>query len=144
MPYCCRCGNVAAAADQYCARCGAPQRSTYDLALGISPRTASILCYIPWFGWIAAIVVLASATFRYHRAVRFHAFQGLYLFVLLLIIDWVLAPMMLFAPLMHLPIAGTLKLAMLGLSIFMMIKASHEEYFVLPVVGELAEKSLSQ
>jgi hypothetical protein len=60
---------------------------------GVSPRTASLLCYIPILGWIVAIVVLASARFRDNARVRFHAFQGLYLFVAWLIVDWVLSPM---------------------------------------------------
>ena len=59
---------------------------------GISPRTASLLCYIPILGWIVSIVVLASARFRADSRVRFHAFQGLYLFVAWLIVDWVLGP----------------------------------------------------
>ena len=59
----------------------------------LNPKTASILCYIPWVGWVAAIVVLASDRFRHDRAVRFHAFQGLYLFVAWLIADQVIRPM---------------------------------------------------
>ena len=109
----------------------------------MSPRAASVLCYIPWFGWIAAIIVLASGRFRDNRAVRFHAFQGLYLFVVLMLIQWVLGPVMAFGPHAPFPLVGMLKIAMLALSIFMMVKASHDQYFVLPVVGELAERSLS-
>jgi uncharacterized membrane protein len=33
----------------------------------ISPRTASICCYIPGIGWIASIIVLASQKFRKDR-----------------------------------------------------------------------------
>src|SRR5574342_964278 len=94
MPYCVRCGNQVGEADAYCARCGAPQGATppspgpsrtrtgrSDFLAGLSPRAASVLCYVPWVGWIAAIVVLAADNFRNNRTVRFHAFQGLYLFV---------------------------------------------------------------
>ena len=77
MPYCCQCGTMVGAADIYCAKCGARQAagasSAYgvppppqqDYLSGISPRTASLLCYVPVAGWIAAIVVLASARFRH-------------------------------------------------------------------------------
>src|SRR6266545_3098237 len=89
MPFCSKCGNQVDAADRFCARCGSPQPVTagpqhtrpVDPLSGISSRTASILCYIPVVGWVPAIVILAAQRFRNDRAVRFHAFQGLYLFV---------------------------------------------------------------
>ena len=43
-------------------------------------------------GWVAAIIVLAADRFRHDRILRFHAFQGLYLFVAWLIADHVLGP----------------------------------------------------
>src|ERR1700719_5429871 len=106
MPYCCKCGNSVTDADAYCAGCGCAQPGAahqgpphsgparpgpapgLQYVNGISSRTASLLCYIPIVGWIAAIVVLASARFRGEHNVRFHAFQGLYLFVAWLIVDW--------------------------------------------------------
>jgi len=95
MPYCCQCGNQVAETDIYCRRCGArqpaPERVPPPLE-AISPRTASVLCYVPLLGWIAAIGVLASRRFRQNRTVRFHAFQGLYLFVAYLIVEWVVGP----------------------------------------------------
>ena len=39
-----------------------------------------------------SIIVLAADKFRTNRAVRFHAFQGLYLFVAWLIVQQVIAP----------------------------------------------------
>src|SRR5512143_3964323 len=101
MPFCSQCGNSVGTADKYCGRCGAAQpsaagspgapRRASDPLGGISARTASILCYIPGIGWIAAVVVLAADRFRHDRAVRFHAFQGLYLFVAWLLNQWVLS-----------------------------------------------------
>ena len=58
----------------------------------MTPRTAAILCYIPVVGWIAAVVVLATDQFRRNRTLRFHAFQGLYLFVAWLIVSEVIGP----------------------------------------------------
>lgn len=147
MPFCCQCGNQILDTDQYCAKCGARQtgaRTAVDLAASFTPRTASILCYLPWVGWIAAIVVLASNTFRNNRTVRFHAFQGLYLFVAWLIVQWVFAPLSFFTRGPHIPIAGLLQLAILVVWIFMIIKTSQEQVYSLPVIGELAEKSLSE
>jgi uncharacterized membrane protein len=149
MPYCSQCGNPAGAAEVYCTRCGArqpvepaaPPAAANPLS-GIQPRTASILCYIPGVGWIASIVVLASERFRKERAVRFHAFQGLYLFVAWLMNDWVLRPMLRMVPRLH--IYSIVEVVLLGMSIFMMVKASHEETYPLPLFGELAQRSVAE
>ncbi len=157
MPYCCQCGSVVGERAGFCAQCGAPQftpaqtsppaQPLGDYLSGISPRTASLLCYIPLVGLIAAIIVLASARFRYDPKVRFNAFQGLYLFVAWLIADWVLSP------LLGWPFGGfgiykilpaLLKAAIFAAWIFMMIKTSQDEYFKLPVLGDLAEKSVAE
>src|SRR5579871_1877882 len=98
MPFCSQCGHQVGATQAYCASCGARQPQDFvgasplarDPLSGISPRTASILCYVPTVGWIAAIIVLASHRFRHMPTVRFHAFQGLYLFVAWLMNDQVL------------------------------------------------------
>jgi uncharacterized membrane protein len=74
--------------------------------------------------------------------VRFHAFQGLYLFVAYLIEDWVLKPM--FTAIPHVHINGIVDAVLVGMSIFMIIKASHDEAYALPIIGELAEKSVSE
>ena len=103
---------------------------------------ASVFCYIPGIGWIASIIVLASERFRQNRAVRFHAFQGLYLFVAWLLDGWVLRPMSLLIP--RVPIHGLVEAALLGMSIFMIVKASHDETYALPLFGELAQRSIAE
>ena len=134
------------AADVFCAKCGARQPNApprpADPFASITPRTASILCYIPGLGWIGSIIVLASERFRGNRVVRFHAFQGLYLFVAYLIEDWVLKPM--FSVIPHVHLNGIVDVVLLGMSIFMIVKASRDEAFALPIIGELAEKSVSE
>jgi uncharacterized membrane protein len=149
MPFCSQCGNQVGATEAYCRRCGAGQPvgpatspSGADPLAGMPPRTASILCYIPGIGWIASIIVLASEKFRRNRTVRFHAFQGLYLFVAWLLEDWVLRPMFLMAPDLH--IHGIIEALLLGMSIFMMVKAAHEEAYPLPLFGELAQRSVAE
>ena len=149
MPFCSQCGNEVQATDIYCGRCGAPQpvagrvppRPPNDLLMGLRARTASILCYIPGIGWLVAIVVLAADKFRQNRPVRFHAFQGLYLFVAWLMNDWAFGPVMrLFAP--HVALHSLVAAILLGMSIFMMVKASHDETYALPIFGELAQRSV--
>jgi uncharacterized membrane protein len=93
-------------------------------------------------GWIAAIIVLASQRFRQVPAVRFHAFQGLYLFVAWLMNDQVLKLM--FMPISHLHLHDLVSLVLLVMSIFMMVKAAHDEAYSLPLFGELAHRSISE
>ena len=137
------------ATEAYCRQCGAGQPvgpatspSGADPLAGIPPRTASILCYLPGIGWIASIIVLASEKFRRNRNVRFHAFQGLYLFVAWLMEDWVLRTIFRMTPELH--FHGVIQALLLGMSIFMMVKAAHEEAYALPLFGELAQRSVAE
>jgi uncharacterized membrane protein len=170
MPYCPQCGTGVEASHQFCAKCGGRQPShgsttggptggaggfaaaahgpgfQGDFAGGLSNRHAALLCYIPMVGWIAAIVVLASERFRRETQVRFHAFQGLYLFVAWLMVEWVVSPSrFLFddVPLYRLVTHG-LQLLVLFAWIFMMIKVSQDQTYKLPIVGELAERSVCE
>jgi uncharacterized membrane protein len=156
MAFCVQCGNKVGDADRFCALCGAVQHgaagprtgSASDPISNISSRNASLICYIPYVGWIAAIVVLASERFRRDANVRFHAFQGLYLFVAWLIVDWVVSPILSIGagfgvPFHHLG-ASILQLLIFIAWIVMLIKVSHEEHYRLPILGDLAERSVSE
>jgi uncharacterized membrane protein len=148
MPFCPQCGTEVRATDQFCAKCGGRQpvaSAAPDYLQGTSPRTASLLCYVPVIGWVASIVVLASARFREDRRVRFHAFQGLYLFVAWLLIDWVVKPFFTIMPTgpVRFPL-GLLHAVIFVAWIFMLVKVSHDETYHLPIVGELAERSVSE
>jgi len=145
MPYCSKCGNQVTDADQFCAKCGARQAGATRPAsspASMNPRLASVLCYIPVVGGIVSIVVLASDTYRHSRTVRFHAFQGLYLFVAWLIVRWVVGWFFPF----HFErlVVQPLQLVLLACWIFMIVKTSQERMYSLPVIGELAENSLSE
>src|SRR5579863_646603 len=114
MPFCTQCGHEASGADTFCAQCGArqaagaapntpprpaaPNLPLQDPLSGLSPRSAAILCYVPAIGWIAAIIVLAARKFKDNHLIRFHAFQGLYLFAAWLVVDWVVTPIARFTP----------------------------------------------
>lgn len=157
MPFCVQCGAGVGNSDRFCGKCGAPQPAaprgprfrTDQFFSGLTNRNAALLCYIPWFGWIAAIFILASDRFRHDRQVRFHAFQGLYLFVAWLIVDWVFVPMVSIPehfsdpPAWGLP-GHLLQLAMLAVWVIMIIKVAHGENFHLPILGEMAERSASE
>jgi uncharacterized membrane protein len=156
MPYCSQCGGQIRDADAFCGLCGGRQPVSAASAVdGISPRTASILCYIPVMGWIPAVIALASGRFRRDADVRFHAFQGIYLFVVWLIVDWILSPAAGFsmwrgwarhweAGFPALTLVGAMKAAVFVAWIFMLVKTSKGEHYRLPILGELADRSVAE
>lgn len=156
MPFCTQCGHRVAEADIYCGCCGSKQRPDggagapgvpgRDCCHGISARTAALLCYIPVVGWIPALVVLASARFRPDAQTRFHAFQGLYLFVAWLMVDWVVKPLVRSGGYWFglIPLVAALKAVLFAAWIWMLVKVSQNENFKLPFLGDLAEKSASE
>ncbi len=165
MPYCTQCGGQVGSDDAFCGACGARQGPAPE-AGGVNPwqtapsaqrarakkddpfsfftnRNAPVFCYLPWVGWIASIIVLAADKFREQRDVRFHAFQGLYLFVVWLFVDWVFGPLTGYTTSTRM-IARLMKLGLVVTSIFMVVKTSQGETVRLPVLGELAERSVSE
>jgi uncharacterized membrane protein len=154
-------------ADKFCATCGSQQPASpgasahaagsptappTDFLGELSGKHAALLCYIPWLGWIAAIIVLASKQYKRDtadaREVRFHAFQGLYLFVAWLIVDWVVSPALRFGMIgmgsAFRPLGGLLQLLILAAWIVMIVKVSHSEHYRLPIIGEMAERSVEE
>jgi uncharacterized membrane protein len=146
MPYCSQCGNLVREHDAFCAKCGSRQPvntvTPVDVLAGISPRAASVLCYLPTLGWIAAVIILATQRFRGDRIVRFHAFQGLYLFAVWLFVQWALKPV--FREAGGFRADHLFEGVILGVWIFMMVKAAHQQAYALPVIGELAQKSAAE
>jgi uncharacterized membrane protein len=167
MAYCVQCGQAVGGSDKFCAKCGTPQAGAasgpsgararsystvgraQDFWSNISHRNAALLCYVPWVGWIAAIAVLASERFRSEKRLRFHAFQGLYLFAAWLMVEWVVTPMLVFPsstvgfPVFR-SISQILHLIIVGAWIFMLMKVSQDVDYRLPVLGELADRSVHE
>ena len=165
MPFCNQCGSSVTQTDQFCAGCGGRQdrpntpggttpppepsgptvQSAQNWFNNLSPLHASLLCYIPWVGWIGSIIVLATERFRQDYTTRFHAFQGLYLFVAYLIVDNVIGPIFGFdGNNAGIHIERLLKMVILGTWIFMLIRTNQGTLFKLPVFGDLADRSVSE
>ncbi len=158
MPYCPKCGNEVSSADRFCGACGGAQpggsgsgsgRATGNRAwqtsafASVSARNASTLCYIPFIGWIAGLLVLAADRFRMERTVRFHAFQGLYLFVVWLLVDLVVDNFRFDGPGFRW-ILNPLKLAVVGTWIYMIVQTNQDKLVKLPLLGELADRSVDE
>jgi uncharacterized membrane protein len=115
--------------------------------LGVAPNVGGLLCYAPCcvglvFSLVAVIVEKQS------RFLRFHAFQSLILHAALFVVLLALAlvGMVLgFASVILSWIVGLVQLAVglggLGLMVFLMIKANAGEEYLVPVVGEMAQKA---
>ncbi|MGD8895823.1 MAG: DUF4870 domain-containing protein [Acidobacteriota bacterium] len=115
-------------------------------SLGMAPNVAGLLCYVPCcIGFIFSIVVAIAE--KKSRSVRFHAFQSLLLhgaafavWVVLWVGQAALAVVNLGAVGLLLSLVGmVVGVALLGLAIFMMIKANAGEEFELPVIGPMAK-----
>jgi uncharacterized membrane protein len=164
MAFCTQCGAQIGDRDQFCAVCGARQTASAtpppppqppppprpqpgsDFLGNITPQTAAVLCYIPIVGWIPSLFVLASNQYRGDRELRFHAFQGLYLWVAWMLADWVLGPFVRVSGLFFSAgmIVKVVKLTVFAAWIWMLVKVSQREMFRLPLIGELAEKSVAE
>lgn len=150
MPFCTNCGTKVDTTAQFCPNCGAAQprqRAEFsDFLDGISDRTASILCYIPVFGVIPAIIFLAAQRFRGNIRVRFNAFQALYLFVTWLIVTSA-APTIIFGThgwgVEHV-FLGLIKFALFICWVYLLVKAANQEEVRLPILGDLAARSTTE
>ena len=153
MPFCTSCGTEVNANAAYCRQCGAPQQQSRawtpppqtDIFQHISDRTACLLCYIPVCGILPAVICLAAQNYRTNYRVRFHAFQGLYLFVAWLIASsvsvgpfsgWAGSPLVAFD---HL--GDIARLLVFICWIYMLVRVSQDLDARLPIIGDLAARS---
>jgi uncharacterized membrane protein len=156
MCYCSQCGKQVAEADLFCSQCGSRQpviggpraayygRSCADPLAGISPRKMAIFCYIPVAGCAACVIALGSRRVKNDRALRFHAFQGLYIFAAYLLVEWTVQPIFASLPNSVFRLDQLLELFLFGVWVFMMIKTKHGEAYSLPLIGELAHRSAQE
>ena len=147
MPFCANCG--AQVEGQFCGKCGSPaaasggagsQTAAAQMAAPVpnamADNVASALCYV--LGLVTGIIFLVIAPYNQNRAVRFHAFQSIFLHVaaiaVLFVGNIVLSMLHLW---MLSPLIG---LACLLLWAFMILKTWQGSKIVLPLVGQLAEQ----
>ncbi|MCX6610660.1 MAG: zinc-ribbon domain-containing protein [Acidobacteria bacterium] len=156
MPFCSKCGFEVQSGDLFCGRCGAPQsdavppprpktkNAANDPFSSIDDNTAAVLCYIPFLGWIASIYILSVDRFRSNNTARFHAFQGLYLFVGWLIYDWVIEGILYEIITRAWIITRAVKLGLTAVWLFLLFKTSQREMIRIPFISDLADKSVAE
>ena len=149
MAFCSNCG--AQVDGKFCPSCGKPfegeaqasPNASYQqpaaappAAGGMEANVASTLCYV--LGFITGILFLILEPYNKNRAIRFHAFQSIFLSVAMIAISMALNIILPFAMLF---VVGPLfSLAGFVLWIFMLVKTYQNQKVVLPVIGPLAEK----
>ena len=103
-------------------------------SLNLDENVEGLLCYV--LGWITGIVFLILE--KKSRFVKFHALQSLITFAVLMVLAWVFMVI----PFIGYIISWIIWVLTIILWIVLMIKAYQHEMFKLPVVGEIAEKSV--
>lgn len=109
---------------------------TAPVSSAMADNVAGALCYV--LGLITGIIFLLIAPYNQNRAIRFHAFQSIFLHVAVIAIaivgNIVLGMVHLW---MLTPLIG---LAFFILWVFMILRTWQGQKIVLPVVGQLAEQ----
>lgn len=151
MAFCAKCGAQVSPGSGFCGTCGAPIGSAPPppSAAPVGPPMASnisaMLTYIPFVGWIIAIVFLVIEPYKSDRFVRFHAFQSLFLAVFSFVLYWVLSAFVFSSILgfgfgLFWAVWGLVRLAIFLCWLFMMYKAYNREHYELPFIGPIAAK----
>ncbi len=103
----------------------------------MATNIAAMLCYLVSF--LGAVLFLSTDPYRSSKLVRFHAWQSIFFFltwigfqVLSGILFWGIMFLWYLTPMFH--------SAFVVIWILLMVKAYRGEYFVLPILGDMAKK----
>jgi uncharacterized membrane protein len=159
MPFCATCG--APVEGKFCAKCGAaavaggsappppPGTSAGPYATPVSTpmadNLASTLCYA--LGFITGIIFLVLEPYSKNRAIRFHAFQSIFMNLAVIAVDiafsivfHVMFSIFGFFGLITAVLWPLFGLACFALWIYMLLSTYQGKTIVLPVIGPLAQK----
>jgi len=146
MPFCQNCGS--AVDGRFCAKCGAPVAAVSGAppgsstippsgssASGLSDNLAGALAYIPILG----IIFLLVEPYNRNKTVRFHAFQGLFLLGVSIVVHIGMSAVvaLMWGMLFIMPL---INLAFVGLWLYLMYQTYQGRKIALPIIGPLAEK----
>jgi len=156
MPFCSNCG--AEVKGNFCAKCGAPMAGPaggtatpppppVPMPQVLTDNVAAALCYL--LGLLTGILFLILAPYSQNRAIRFHAFQSIFLnvawiavFIALSIVSMALLPIPFVGAILSMLLHLGAHLGFFILWLMLMYKAYNNERWVLPVIGPLAEKQV--
>jgi len=155
MPFCASCGTQVDG--KFCPKCGAtigaggsappPASGPYAAPASgaMADNVAGMLCYV--LGLITGIIFLVMEPYSKNRAIRFHAFQSIFLNLALIVFDIVfgiffgillrIVGLFGFLTLVFWPIFG---LGCLCLWLYLLFSTYQGKTIVLPLIGPLAQK----
>ena len=121
---------------------GAATAPSAPAAVGLTDNLVSALCYLPlpFAGLVVAIVFLVLAPYSQNRAIRFHAFQSIFLHVAAIVIYAVWHFIAAFSGFLLFFLTPLIWLGFFVLFLLLMIKAYQNQRLVLPIIGPMAEK----
>ena len=137
MEFCANCGSNTPG--RFCRKCGLANSPAINSDVGFIPtNVASALCYLLWFA--TGIFFLAFGPYRRNLAIRFHAYQSIFSFVGLFVIDIVLDIAFIGTPHVFHMFFTLFKLSCWVLWIYLMYSAWRGKRVKLPIVGNMAER----
>ena len=169
MANCNRCGTANDSTAQFCKQCGSPlaapgyppppppgqgyppppgqpnyqQQPGYGQQAdsGLQPNVAALLCYI--LGWVTGLVFMFIDKRPF---VRFHAMQSIILFGGIHVLHILLGFLF---PMLHLwsllfAVSGLISLVSLVFWVLLMVKAYQNEWYKVPVIGDMALQKSQQ
>jgi uncharacterized membrane protein len=152
MPFCAVCG--APVEGRFCGKCGSAAEASQAAAsspgmpppvassAGLSENAACALCYA--LGFITGILFLVIEPYSKNRNVRFHAFQSIFLSVVVIAVHYAI-DIVLFTMLHFFSMFFLLSLVNLGffvLWVYMLAMTFQGKKVVLPIIGPLAEQQV--
>jgi uncharacterized membrane protein len=129
--FCSGCGAQMADGATVCAACGKSQVAAAPAASGLDDNLAGALSYLA----IPAIIFLVVDPYNKNKFVRFHAFQGLFLWVVNVVGHIVLT-----VTIIGVVLYPLLWLLIVVLGIIGAVKAFQGKKWQIPVIGPIAEK----
>jgi uncharacterized membrane protein len=165
MAACAKCGSVVSDGASFCGVCGSPISKVSSpvapppppppvapmgaASAGMTSNVAGALAYL--FGLVTGIIFLVLEPYKRDPFVRFHAFQSIFLNVVLIIFGIVWSNIIVMGMLSLgflwtiFSLIGTLVyLAFFLLWLFLMYKAYNNETFKIPVIGDIAAKQAAK
>jgi uncharacterized membrane protein len=142
MAFCATCG--APVEGQFCAKCGSRVGAAPSVAAGpsfqsagtMAENVASALCYV--LGLITGIIFLVLTPYNRNPAIRFHAFQSIFLNVACVVASIILNVIL---NILHLwELESLISLGILAIFIYMVIMTYQGKKIVLPVIGPIAQQ----
>jgi uncharacterized membrane protein len=100
-------------------------------------NVASALCYVPLIG---GILFLVMAPYNQKKSIRFHAFQSLFVFGIVMVVSWIIPIFYDVSWSLGRLISRVVSLAGWALWIYLGVMAYQGKKISLPVIGPLAEK----